>query len=117
MLPVAQTRPRSLRTRSSSVTTPPRRSTYDKRRQAAEVGLVDIHRRFPATVTTVTELAADPNVSGILVQLPLPPAIDASAVIDAIPCTRTSTGSRRPSLTARSAKPSSGSPHEDSSNA
>ncbi|MFC8520760.1 bifunctional 5,10-methylenetetrahydrofolate dehydrogenase/5,10-methenyltetrahydrofolate cyclohydrolase [Streptomyces sp. NPDC057257] len=63
----------------------------NKRRQAVEAGLVDIHRRLAATVTTdavvatVTELAADPAVSGILVQLPLPLGIDASAVIDAIP--------------------------------
>jgi methylenetetrahydrofolate dehydrogenase (NADP+)/methenyltetrahydrofolate cyclohydrolase len=63
----------------------------NKRKAAASVGIVDVHRRLPhdateaAVASTVDELAADPTVSGILLQLPLPPGLNASGLIDRIP--------------------------------
>ena len=49
------------------------------------------HVELPATATqgqveaAVAELAADPEVHGILVQLPLPDGLDADAVLQLIP--------------------------------
>lgn len=63
----------------------------NKRRSAAEVGIVDLHRHLPADAgqerlhEVIDTLAADPDVSGILVQLPLPDGYDAAAAIDRIP--------------------------------
>ncbi|MCA9709697.1 MAG: bifunctional methylenetetrahydrofolate dehydrogenase/methenyltetrahydrofolate cyclohydrolase FolD [Myxococcales bacterium] len=63
----------------------------NKERRAAEVGIATRDHRLPAEGTTtasllrlVAELNADPAVDGILVQLPLPAAIDADAVLLAI---------------------------------
>jgi methylenetetrahydrofolate dehydrogenase (NADP+)/methenyltetrahydrofolate cyclohydrolase len=62
----------------------------NKERRVAEVGIRSIQHRLPATVTEVEllELIAahnrDPNVHGILVQLPLPSHIAARKVIEAI---------------------------------
>jgi methylenetetrahydrofolate dehydrogenase (NADP+)/methenyltetrahydrofolate cyclohydrolase len=62
-----------------------------KRRAIREAGLTDFHRTLPdgATQEEVTvvidELAADPRVSGILLQLPLPKGLDSAALIDRIP--------------------------------
>src|SRR3954469_18880524 len=48
-----------------------------KRRACAAAGMADLHRRLPADTTarrlgdTLDELAEDPDVSGILLQLPL----------------------------------------------
>jgi methylenetetrahydrofolate dehydrogenase (NADP+)/methenyltetrahydrofolate cyclohydrolase len=61
-----------------------------KERAAAEAGIAGGTHRLPAGTTQkallelVAELNADPAVHGILVQLPLPPQIDETAVIAAI---------------------------------
>ena len=55
-----------------------------------EVGMASYEHRLPADTTQaallalVAKLNADPQVDGILVQLPLPPQIDTNAVIAAI---------------------------------
>jgi methylenetetrahydrofolate dehydrogenase (NADP+)/methenyltetrahydrofolate cyclohydrolase len=62
----------------------------NKGKQTVEAGMASQERRLPATASqdevmaVVAELNADPKVHGILVQLPLPPGIDADAVIEAI---------------------------------
>ena len=62
----------------------------NKGRQAREAGFESFTHRLPATTTeaellaVVDALNADPVVHGILVQLPLPPQIDAHAVINRI---------------------------------
>lgn len=62
----------------------------NKGRRAAEVGIATRDHHLPATTTTaellalVQQLGEDPGVHGILVQLPLPPGIDAEAVLLAI---------------------------------
>ncbi|MFG2969386.1 MULTISPECIES: bifunctional methylenetetrahydrofolate dehydrogenase/methenyltetrahydrofolate cyclohydrolase FolD [unclassified Streptomyces] len=66
----------------------------NKRRQCVQAGMLDLHRRLPATAgqTEVAELidalAADPTVSGILLQLPLPAHLDAQALIERIPAAK-----------------------------
>lgn len=66
----------------------------NKHRKAGEAGMVSRHVELPATATqaeveaAVAELAADPAVHGILVQLPLPDGLDAEAVLDLIPPTK-----------------------------
>jgi len=55
-----------------------------------ECGMLSVEHRLPADTTqsvieeTVRELNADPNVDGILVQLPLPDGLDSDAVIEQI---------------------------------
>ncbi len=62
----------------------------NKARQAREAGLKSFEHRLPVTTSQaellalVDRLNADPQVHGILVQLPLPESIDESAVIEAI---------------------------------
>ncbi|MGY1747776.1 bifunctional methylenetetrahydrofolate dehydrogenase/methenyltetrahydrofolate cyclohydrolase FolD [Modestobacter sp. SYSU DS0511] len=62
-----------------------------KRKQCVAAGMTDHHRLLPATATqeevaaVLTELAADPDVSGILLQLPLPRGLDAGPLIQLIP--------------------------------
>jgi methylenetetrahydrofolate dehydrogenase (NADP+)/methenyltetrahydrofolate cyclohydrolase len=63
----------------------------NKGRRAAEVGIATRDHRLPAETTTtasllalVAELGADPEVDGILVQLPLPGHVDSEAVLVAI---------------------------------
>jgi methylenetetrahydrofolate dehydrogenase (NADP+)/methenyltetrahydrofolate cyclohydrolase len=62
----------------------------NKIRGCEEVGIRSFTHRFDTTVTNETLLAliqtlnADPNVHGILVQLPLPPQIDIASVLMAI---------------------------------
>lgn len=62
-----------------------------KRRAIREAGMRDFHRALPQDATeeqvaaVIDELAADREVSGILLQLPLPPGLDAAALIDRIP--------------------------------
>jgi methylenetetrahydrofolate dehydrogenase (NADP+)/methenyltetrahydrofolate cyclohydrolase len=62
-----------------------------KRKLSKEAGIEDHHRRLPKDATqeqvaaALNELAADPAVSGILLQLPLPSHLDAKALIDRIP--------------------------------
>jgi methylenetetrahydrofolate dehydrogenase (NADP+)/methenyltetrahydrofolate cyclohydrolase len=63
----------------------------NKRRAVREAGMRDLHRSLPADITqtqvaaVIDELATDPGVSGILLQLPLPPGLDPAALIDRIP--------------------------------
>lgn len=63
----------------------------NKRRAAAEAGLVDFHRHLPETACqadvaeVILDLAADDRVAGILLQLPLPAGLDAEALIERIP--------------------------------
>lgn len=70
---------------------PSRRYVNSKHKKAAEAGMVSQHRELPATATqaeveaTVRELAADPGVHGILVQLPLPDGLDPEPVLDLVP--------------------------------
>ncbi|MBQ0830595.1 bifunctional 5,10-methylenetetrahydrofolate dehydrogenase/5,10-methenyltetrahydrofolate cyclohydrolase [Streptomyces tagetis] len=62
-----------------------------KRRAVREAGMRDVHRHLPEEAThgtvaaAIDELAADPDVSGILLQLPLPAHLDAAPLIDRIP--------------------------------
>ncbi|GAA0440808.1 bifunctional protein FolD 1 [Acrocarpospora corrugata] len=63
----------------------------NKRRRCVAAGIRDLHRKFGADVTQ-DELAAaihalgdDPGVTGILLQLPLPPHLDAAALVSLIP--------------------------------
>ncbi len=61
-----------------------------KERRAEEIGVATRDHRLPASTTTaellrrVAELNADPDVDGILVQLPLPRQVDSAAVLRAI---------------------------------
>jgi methylenetetrahydrofolate dehydrogenase (NADP+)/methenyltetrahydrofolate cyclohydrolase len=61
-----------------------------KKKFAADIGVKEIHVKLKATATqaeiirAVTALDADPSVHGIIVQLPLPLAIDKDAVFAAI---------------------------------
>ncbi|MCX5374212.1 bifunctional 5,10-methylenetetrahydrofolate dehydrogenase/5,10-methenyltetrahydrofolate cyclohydrolase [Streptomyces sp. NBC_00015] len=65
-----------------------------KRRAVREAGMRDFHRHLPGQATqedvaaVIDELAGDPRVSGILLQLPLPRRLDAAALIDRIPVTK-----------------------------
>lgn len=70
----------------------PASATYvrGKHRSAEEVGIASFDRTLPATASTddvlrvVAELNDDPAVSGFIVQLPLPPAVDTEEVLGAI---------------------------------
>jgi methylenetetrahydrofolate dehydrogenase (NADP+)/methenyltetrahydrofolate cyclohydrolase len=63
----------------------------NKQKACTEVGIRSFGHRLPAATTQrellalVASLAANPDVHGILVQLPLPKGLDAQAVIEAIP--------------------------------
>lgn len=63
----------------------------NKRRLSVAAGMVDLHRHLPGDVdqgtaaALIAELAADPAVSGILLQLPTPEHLDSDALIAAIP--------------------------------
>ncbi|MBK3574735.1 bifunctional 5,10-methylenetetrahydrofolate dehydrogenase/5,10-methenyltetrahydrofolate cyclohydrolase [Streptomyces sp. MBT65] len=65
-----------------------------KRRAIKEAGMRDFHRHLPRHAThddvaaVIDELAADPRVSGILLQLPLPAPLDAATLLDRIPVTK-----------------------------
>jgi len=65
-----------------------------KRRAIREAGMRDFHRHLTRqatreeVATVIDEFAADPEVSGILLQLPLPRHLDAPALIDRIPVTK-----------------------------
>src|SRR3954447_16069194 len=70
---------------------PSQRYVASKQKQAAAVGIASRHTHLPADATqeeveaVVADLAADPAVHGILVQLPLPAGLAADPVIDLIP--------------------------------
>lgn len=61
-----------------------------KQRNCLRVGISTSDHRLPATATTaevielISRLDADPEVSAILPQMPMPPQVDAEAVIEAI---------------------------------
>jgi methylenetetrahydrofolate dehydrogenase (NADP+)/methenyltetrahydrofolate cyclohydrolase len=63
----------------------------NKRRLSVEAGMQDLHRHLPGDVDQETaaalidELAADPQVSGILLQLPTPKHLDSDELIARIP--------------------------------
>lgn len=63
----------------------------NKHKKAGEVGMVSRQVELAATASqaeveaAVAGLAADPDVHGILVQLPLPDGIDAEAVLELVP--------------------------------
>ncbi|MDQ4118501.1 MAG: bifunctional methylenetetrahydrofolate dehydrogenase/methenyltetrahydrofolate cyclohydrolase FolD [Actinomycetota bacterium] len=62
-----------------------------KRKQCTKVGMRDLHRHVPGDVTQselaaiVDGLADDPDVTGILLQLPLPGHLDANDLLARIP--------------------------------
>jgi methylenetetrahydrofolate dehydrogenase (NADP+)/methenyltetrahydrofolate cyclohydrolase len=70
---------------------PSRTYVRTKHRQAERAGMRSRNVELPASVSqgqveaAVAELAADPGVHGILVQLPLPPGLDPDAVLALIP--------------------------------
>jgi len=70
---------------------PSQRYVKMKHQKAAEAGLTSRHVDLPATATqaevesVVRDLAAEDEVHGILVQLPLPDGLDPEPVIDLIP--------------------------------
>lgn len=63
----------------------------NKRKQCTKAGIRDLHRHLPADVGqeelagVIDELAGDPEVTGILLQLPLPGHLDANSLIARIP--------------------------------
>jgi methylenetetrahydrofolate dehydrogenase (NADP+)/methenyltetrahydrofolate cyclohydrolase len=63
----------------------------NKRRLCVAAGMQDLHRHLPGDVDQasvaglIDELAADPAVSGILLQLPTPKHLDSDALIARIP--------------------------------
>ena len=63
----------------------------NKRRLCVETGMRDLHRHLPGDVdqasaaALIDDLAADPAVSGILLQLPTPRHLDSDALIARIP--------------------------------
>ena len=70
---------------------PSQRYVNSKHKKAAEAGMVSRHNELGADATqdeveaVVRELAADPTVHGILVQLPLPDGLDPEPVLDLVP--------------------------------
>jgi len=62
-----------------------------KQRMCAELGMVSVGQNLPANISqeealkVVKELAEDPKVHGILVQLPLPKQLDTETILGAIP--------------------------------
>src|SRR5947209_13969723 len=58
----------------------------NKRKACAEVGIADLHRHLPAESSEdevaglIEQLNADPEVSGILLQLPVPDGLDGAAL-------------------------------------
>jgi methylenetetrahydrofolate dehydrogenase (NADP+) / methenyltetrahydrofolate cyclohydrolase len=70
---------------------PSRRYVASKQKQAGEIGMQSRHVGLPADASqahvddAVSALAADPAVHGILVQMPLPGALDTERVLALIP--------------------------------
>ncbi len=70
---------------------PSQRYVNSKHKKAAEAGMVSRHHGLGADATQseveaiVRELAEDPSVHGILVQLPLPDGLDPEPVLDLVP--------------------------------
>jgi methylenetetrahydrofolate dehydrogenase (NADP+)/methenyltetrahydrofolate cyclohydrolase len=61
-----------------------------KRKASAEVGIADLHRQLPDGTSQaevagmIEEFNRDPDVSGILLQLPVPEGLDGAALTDTI---------------------------------
>ncbi len=61
-----------------------------KRKQCVEAGIRDLHQHLPGDIAqekleaVVDELNADPEVTGILVQLPLPDHIDPARIVNRV---------------------------------
>ncbi len=61
-----------------------------KHRDCAEVGIASIRRDLPATISqaeleaVIEELNDDPDCTGFIVQLPLPPHIDTDAILELV---------------------------------
>ncbi|MER5748626.1 bifunctional 5,10-methylenetetrahydrofolate dehydrogenase/5,10-methenyltetrahydrofolate cyclohydrolase [Streptomyces sp. NPDC002088] len=74
----------------------PASAVYVARKRAAvrKAGMRDLHRSLPAHAShddiaaVIDELAATPEVSGILLQLPLPAGVEARPLIDRIPAVK-----------------------------
>jgi methylenetetrahydrofolate dehydrogenase (NADP+)/methenyltetrahydrofolate cyclohydrolase len=70
----------------------------NKRRACVAAGMLDLHRHLPADATQseavalLDELAADPGVSGILLQLPVPAHLDAGLLLERIPAGKDADG-------------------------
>jgi methylenetetrahydrofolate dehydrogenase (NADP+)/methenyltetrahydrofolate cyclohydrolase len=70
---------------------PSQRYVNSKHKKAAEAGMLSRHQSLPADASqneveaVVRQLADDPSVHGILVQLPLPDGLDPEPVLDLIP--------------------------------
>lgn len=70
---------------------PSQRYVNSKHKKAAEAGMVSRHRELGSDASqeeveaVVRELADDPTVHGILVQLPLPDGLDPEPVLDLVP--------------------------------
>jgi methylenetetrahydrofolate dehydrogenase (NADP+) / methenyltetrahydrofolate cyclohydrolase len=70
----------------------PASATYvaSKQKMSAQSGIRSFDHRLPGTISEaellalIARLNGDPSIHGILVQLPLPPQIDASKVIEAV---------------------------------
>jgi len=66
----------------------------NKRKAATAAGIADFHHHLPASATpedigaVIDELAQNDDVSGILLQLPLPSRIESSPLIDRIPASK-----------------------------
>lgn len=66
----------------------------NKRKSAGQVGIADFHRHIDGDADTdtvadrIAELADDPRISGILLQLPLPPHFDTAALIESVPAAK-----------------------------
>jgi methylenetetrahydrofolate dehydrogenase (NADP+)/methenyltetrahydrofolate cyclohydrolase len=62
-----------------------------KRKFCVQAGMADLHQHLPATATQqevevlLDRLAADPAVSGILLQLPVPDHLDTDTLLERIP--------------------------------
>jgi methylenetetrahydrofolate dehydrogenase (NADP+)/methenyltetrahydrofolate cyclohydrolase len=61
-----------------------------KRRTCVQLGIRDLHQHLPADISQqqlaelIRQLSTDPDVTGILLQLPLPPHLDAGPLIELI---------------------------------
>lgn len=83
---------------------PSARYVASKHRTAAEVGITSVGVELAATATQeqveaeVARLAADPAVHGILVQMPLPPHLDAERVLALVPAEKDVDGLTETSL-------------------
>jgi methylenetetrahydrofolate dehydrogenase (NADP+) / methenyltetrahydrofolate cyclohydrolase len=70
----------------------PASATYvaSKKQMSVQSGIRSLDHRLPGTVSEaelvalITQLNDDPSIHGILVQLPLPPQIDANKVVEAV---------------------------------